>query len=167
MVFDARGETLARSDGAAPLSAEALEATGAEVRERARAGARRGYAPSGELHGRALALPIVRTPAGGNGDGPAPQAWLVAVKDRGGLAEFDRLVLHQAVTVVALELLRRRVADDTERRLAGDVLSAMVSGELAGVGAGAPAGAVRAARPRRRARAHPAALGQGAASRTG
>jgi purine catabolism regulator len=133
MVFDARGETLARSDGAARLSPEALEATGAEVRERARAGARRGYAPSGELHGRALALPVVRTPAGGNGgDGPAPQAWLVAVKDRGGLAEFDRLVLHQAVTVVALELLRRRVADDTERRLAGDVLSAMVSGELAG-----------------------------------
>ena len=41
-------------------------------------------------------------------------------------------MLHQAVTVVALELLRRRVADDTERRLAGDVLSAMVSGELAG-----------------------------------
>jgi purine catabolism regulator len=56
----------------------------------------------------------------------------VGVKDRGGLGEFDRLVLHQAVTVVALELLRRRVADDTERRLAGDVLSAMVSGELTG-----------------------------------
>ena len=132
IVYDTRGESLARSDGAAPLGAEVLEATGAEVRERARAGARRGYAPSGELHGRALALPIVRTPAGGNGDGPAPQAWLVAAKDRGGLGEFDRLVLHQAVTVVALELLRRRVADDTERRLAGDVLSAMVSGELAG-----------------------------------
>jgi len=132
MVFDGRGEALARSDGALPLSGEVLEATAAEVRERARAGARRGYAPSGELHGRALALPIVRTPAGGNGDGPAPQAWLVAAKDRGGLGEFDRLVLHQAVTVVALELLRRRVADDTERRLAGDVLSAMVSGELAG-----------------------------------
>jgi purine catabolism regulator len=132
IVYDTRGEALARSDGAAPLGDEVLEATGAEVRERARAGARRGYAPSGELHGRALALPIVRTPAGGNGDGPAPQAWLVAAKDRGGLGEFDRLVLHQAVTVVALELLRRRVADDTERRLAGDVLSAMVSGELAG-----------------------------------
>ena len=132
IVYDTRGETLARSDGALPLAADVLDATGAEVRERARAGARRGYAPSGELHGRALALPIVRTPAGGNGDGPAPQAWLVAAKDRGGLGEFDRLVLHQAVTVVALELLRRRVADDTERRLAGDVLSAMVSGELAG-----------------------------------
>ena len=132
LVYDARGGALARSDGAAPLSPEALEAAGAELRERARSGARRGYAPSGELHGRALALPVVRTPAGGNGEGPAPQAWLVAVKDHGGLAEFDRLVLHQAVTVVALELLRRRVADDTERRLAGDVLSAMVSGDLAG-----------------------------------
>jgi Purine catabolism regulatory protein-like family/PucR C-terminal helix-turn-helix domain len=132
MVYDARGDTLARSDGAAPLPPEVLEAAGAELRERTRTGARRGYAPSGELHGRALALPIVRTPAGGNGEGPAPQAWLIAAKDRGGLGEFDRLVLHQAVTVVALELLRRRVADDTERRLAGDILSAMVSGELAG-----------------------------------
>ncbi len=132
MVYDTRGDALARSDGADPLSPEVLDATAAELRERARAGGRRGYAPSGELHGRALALPVVRTPAGGNGDGPAPEAWLIAVKDRGGLGEFDRLVLHQAVTVVALELLRRRVADDTERRLAGDVLSAMVSGELAG-----------------------------------
>jgi PucR family transcriptional regulator, purine catabolism regulatory protein len=132
LVFDARGEQLARSDGKAPLSDAVLAATADEVRERARAGARRGYAPSGELHGRALALPVVRTPARGRDDGPAPQAWLVAVKDRGGLAEFDRLVLHQAVTIVALELLRRRVAGDTERRLAGDILSALVSGELAG-----------------------------------
>ena len=133
MVFDVRGEALARSDGATRLAPEVLEATAAEVRERSRAGARRGYAPSGELHGRALALPVVRAPArGGSQDVPAPQAWLVAAKDRGGLGEFDRLVLHQAVIVVALELLRRRVADDTERRLAGDVLSAMVSGELAG-----------------------------------
>jgi purine catabolism regulator len=132
MVFDTRGDSLARSDGAAPLSRTALDEAAAELRDRARSGARRGYAPSGELHGRALALPVVRTPAGGNGEGPAPQAWLVAAKDRGALGEFDRLVLHQAVTVVALELLRRRVVDDTERRLAGDVLSAMVSGELAG-----------------------------------
>ena len=56
----------------------------------------------------------------------------MAAKDHGSLAEFDRLVLHQAVTVVALELLRRRVADETERRLAGDILSAVLSGELTG-----------------------------------
>ena len=36
------------------------------------------------------------------------------------------------MTIVALELLRRRVADDTERRLAGDLLTALVSGELTG-----------------------------------
>jgi purine catabolism regulator len=56
----------------------------------------------------------------------------VAVKDEGAPSELDRLLLQQAVTAVALELLRRRVADTTERRLAGDVLSELVSGELAG-----------------------------------
>ena len=48
------------------------------------------------------------------------------------LTELDRLVVHQAVTIVALELLRRRVAADTERRLAGDVLACVLSGELDG-----------------------------------
>jgi purine catabolism regulator len=36
------------------------------------------------------------------------------------------------VTIVALELLRGRVAGDTERRLAGDVLAAIVGGDLSG-----------------------------------
>jgi purine catabolism regulator len=48
------------------------------------------------------------------------------------LTELDRLVVHQAVTIVALELLRRRVAADTERRLAGDVLASLLSGALEG-----------------------------------
>ena len=61
-----------------------------------------------------------------------PEAWLVAIKDTGALSDFDRLTLHQAVTIVALELLRGRVAGDTERRLAGDVLAAVVRGELSG-----------------------------------
>ena len=56
----------------------------------------------------------------------------MAIKDAGPLSDFDRLTLHQAVTIVALELLRSRVAGDTERRLAGDVLDAIVSGELSG-----------------------------------
>jgi purine catabolism regulator len=110
-----------------------LEELSAELRESARSGARRGYAPGGALQGRALALPVARTPHGdGSPEGPAPQAWLVAAKDTGTLSELDRLTLHQAVTIVALELLRRRVADETERRLAGDVLSALVSGEVDG-----------------------------------
>jgi len=135
LVFDARGEVLALRAARTPLRDSALTALGDELRERARSGGRRGFAPGGELAGRALALPVPRAPQGSAGNGadpPLPQAWLVAAKDGGQLTELDRLTLHQAVTIVALELLRRRVVDDTERRLAGDVLSAMVSGELVG-----------------------------------
>jgi PucR family transcriptional regulator, purine catabolism regulatory protein len=137
VVFDARGEVLAlRAAGDQPSEA-VVAALAAELGDRARGGGRRGHAPAGELAGRALAVPVPRTPQDPPGtpagaDGPAPQAWLVAAKDDGPLTELDRLTLHQAVTVVALELLRRRVADDTERRLAGDVLSSLVSGELGG-----------------------------------
>jgi purine catabolism regulator len=74
--------------------------------------------------GRALAHPVV-SPGGG-----PPQAWVVIVRDSGGLGDFERLILQQAVVVVALELMRRRVARETERRLAGDVLAAALGGRL-------------------------------------
>jgi purine catabolism regulator len=134
LIFDARGDVLARRAFTRELPDRTVAAVAADLRERLISGHRRSYAPGGFESGppaRALALPVPRTP-GGNGEPPAPQAWLVAAKDAGQLTEFDRLTLHQAVTVVALELLRRRVADDTERRLAGDVLAAMVSGDLSG-----------------------------------
>ncbi len=124
LIFDARGEPLARRG---EVDVTALSS---ELRERVAAGGRRGFVP-GTLPAGALALPVART-AQGRGDGPPPEAWLVAAKDGGPLTELDRLTLHQAVTIVALELLRRRVVDDTERRLAGDVMSALVSGDLAG-----------------------------------
>ena len=123
IVFDARGEVLGRR---APD--DTVAALAEELKARAQGGGRRGFAPGGDYAGRALAVPVPRTPQEPAGDGSAPQAWLVAAKDDGPLTELDRLTLHQAVTVVALELLRRRVADDTERRLAGDVLSSLVSG---------------------------------------
>lgn len=140
LVFDARGELLAAGPSPTALDAAALDALGRELRERAHATAAerraRGFAPTAAgLSGRALALPVAASGArdGASRQAPAPlQAWLVAVKDVGALTELDRLTLHQAVTIVALELLRRRVAEDTERRLAGDVLSAIVSGELDG-----------------------------------
>ena len=133
LIFDARGELLARRPGRGGLSGSAISALGAELRERTRAGGRRGYVPSAdEFPAGALALPVARTPQSGRGDGPLPEAWLIAAKDAGPLTELDRLTLHQAVTIVALELLRRRVVDDTERRLAGDVLTALVAGDLAG-----------------------------------
>src|SRR5262249_20384468 len=74
--------------------------------------------------GRALAHPVV-SPGGG-----PPQAWVVIVRDSGGLGDFERLILQQAVAVVALELMRRRVARETERRLAGDVLAGALGGRM-------------------------------------
>jgi purine catabolism regulator len=134
LVFDGRGELQARHTFRRELDEEAVTAVGKELRDRARHGEGRGFVPGHpDFASRGLALPV------GSADTPdrgVPQAWLVAVKDTGGLAEIDRLILHQAVTVVALELLRRRVADSTERRLAGDVLSALVSGELEGLDLG-------------------------------
>jgi PucR family transcriptional regulator, purine catabolism regulatory protein len=128
VVFDGRGEPQALHAFRRELPDDALASIGDELRERARRTEARGFVPShGELAPRALALPV----AGAETTG-LPQAWLVAIKDSGGLSEFDRLVLHQAVTVVALELLRRHVAASTERRLAGDVLSELVNGTVAG-----------------------------------
>jgi purine catabolism regulator len=128
VVFDGRGEPQALHAFRRELPDDAVVSLGAELRERARRTEARGFVPSHpELAPRALALPV----AGAETTG-LPQAWLVAVKDSGGLSEFDRVVLHQAVTVVALELLRRHVAASTERRLAGDVLSELVAGSVAG-----------------------------------
>jgi DNA-binding PucR family transcriptional regulator len=133
LVFDARGELLVKRTFRRALDDEAVAAIAEQTRERARPGQARSFVPDhGNLAGRALALPVVATGSPDGTSGTAPKAWLVAAKDGGGLSEFDRLTLHQAVTIVALELLRQRVAEDTERRLAGDILAEIVSGELGG-----------------------------------
>ncbi len=49
----------------------------------------------------------------------------------GELGDFERLCVQQAAIVVALELMRERVARETERRLSGEVLAATLSGRLA------------------------------------
>ena len=61
----------------------------------------------------------------------------MAARDAGGLGDFERLILQQAVTVVALELMRQRAMRDTERRLAGDVLAEALTGRLSDERAGA------------------------------
>ena len=56
------------------------------------------------LGGRALVLPVI-------GCERAPvQAWPAGVAGRTTLGDFERLILEQAATVVALELMRLRVA---------------------------------------------------------
>jgi purine catabolism regulator len=134
LVLDARGEVLAQRAFRRVLDSEAVSALHDEIQERrTRSGPPRTFLPShGGLAERSLALPVTADGGSGPAGERVPEAWLVAVKDTGPLTDFDRLTLHQAVTIVALELLRGRVAGDTERRLAGDVLAALVEGGLAG-----------------------------------
>src|SRR5947209_4765909 len=134
VIFDARGEPMAQHSFRRTLDVETLADLQSEVRDRVRRREARAFVPSIEHGNRGLALPVLADgdPPGERGSARAPEAWLLALKDSGPLSDFDRLTLHQAVTIVALELLRTRVAGDTERRLAGDVLDAVVRGELSG-----------------------------------
>jgi purine catabolism regulator len=151
-VLSARGETIAATRFRRQVPEAALEHVRQEVRRRSesvgnaavREGGRAGAAGAGsartgaafsdealefapdhpEIAGRSLVLPVSIRGRGG------PQAWLVAARDAGGLGDFERLILQQAVTVVALELMRQRAMRDTERRLAGDVLAEALTGRL-------------------------------------
>jgi purine catabolism regulator len=117
-VLGARGERMAVGKTFREFPPDALGAIAHEIQSRTPPVA---FAPDhADVGGRALALPV----AGGE------QAWLVAVRDGGPLGPFERLLLQQAVTVVALELMRQRVVRDTERRLAGDVFAEALTGRL-------------------------------------
>ncbi|HEX6262120.1 MAG TPA: PucR family transcriptional regulator ligand-binding domain-containing protein [Actinomycetota bacterium] len=54
----------------------------------------------------------------------------LAVGKGEALSQLDRVVAAHAVSLVAIELDRRRAVVDTERRLRGDFLDALVRGEL-------------------------------------
>ena len=142
-VLSARGETIAATRFRRQVPEAALEYVREEVRRRSgglgspREGAGAGRTGAGlsdealefapdhpDIAGRSLVLPVSIRGRGG------PQAWLVAARDAGGLGDFERLILQQAVTVVALELMRQRAMRDTERRLAGDVLAEALTGRL-------------------------------------
>jgi len=62
--------------------------------------------------------------------GAPPAAWLVVRSDRNELGDFEKLIARQASIVVGLELMRERVVNETERRLAGDLLADALSGRL-------------------------------------
>jgi PucR family transcriptional regulator, purine catabolism regulatory protein len=132
-VLSGRGETISSKAFRRQLPEDALEQVRAEVVRRseelsngnARSVEAAEFAPDHpDIAGRSLVLPVSLRGRG------APQAWLVAARDAGGLGDFERLILQQAVTVVALELMRQRAMRDTERRLAGDVLAEALTGRL-------------------------------------
>ena len=112
-VLDGSGETIAAAGALDAEDVAALRATTAA-----------GDTVLAPLDGRALVLPVI-----GRDRAPA-QAWLAGVAGRTTFGDFERLILQQAATVVALELMRVRIARDTERRLAGDVLAEALTGRL-------------------------------------
>jgi purine catabolism regulator len=126
VVLSARGEPMVCRTFQRELPDVAVSAVADEVRRRAgeSEGEEAEFAPDHpELAGRSLVLPVAVR-------GHGAQAWLLAARDSGGLGDFERLILQQAGTVVALELMRQRAMRDTERRLAGDVLAEAVGGRL-------------------------------------
>jgi PucR family transcriptional regulator, purine catabolism regulatory protein len=124
-VLSGRGETVASAEFRRPLPAGAVKQVREEVLRRGEGDSPDEFAPDHpDIAGRSLVLPVSTRGRG------SPQAWLLAALDSGGLGDFERLILQQAVTVVALELMRQRAMRDTERRLAGDVLAEALTGRL-------------------------------------
>ncbi len=130
-VIDAHGDPIAHRTFRRELDEGVLDSVRAEVRA-GQAAHESGAGETAELApehpavaGRSVVLPVHTRGRG------APRAWLFAARDTGGLGDFERLILQQATTVVALELMRQRAMHDTERRLAGDVLAEALTGRLA------------------------------------
>ncbi len=131
VIFDGRGEMLTGRAFRRELDSEEITSLRAGVRERIANRDHQQFMPAIPDPARGLVIPVAADGISASGS-PTPEAWLAAIKDDAPLSDFDRLALRQAVTIVALELLRARVAGDTERRLAGDLLAGLLAGELAG-----------------------------------
>lgn len=144
MLFDLRGELLARSSatgGRGPGGSEVARPGGSRPPG---AGGLRAPPPEEVWAGLPPGLtdrfgPRTSAEAGPRGTrvalavlaGKRHEAVLVFGKDR-RLEQRDRIVVHHAVTVVALLLASRRAVIQAERRIAGDVLGEAFSGRLSG-----------------------------------
>jgi purine catabolism regulator len=125
LVLDTGGRELARHPRRGGPAAGVAEAVADELARRERSASVAAFAPDGEdLAERALVVPV-----SGRRDA-SPIAWLAVVSQGEALGEFERLIARQAAMVVGLELMRERVVRETERRLAGDLLSEALSGRL-------------------------------------
>jgi purine catabolism regulator len=125
LVLDGRGGILASHAFRVATSAAAIERLAVEIGRHSMQEPAAAFIPEeAELAGRAVALPVPVRPSS---TGPT---WLVAIRDGSAPADYERLVIRQAATVVALELMREQTIRETERRLAGDVIAEALAGEL-------------------------------------
>ncbi|MDQ4142891.1 MAG: PucR family transcriptional regulator ligand-binding domain-containing protein [Actinomycetota bacterium] len=89
--------------------------------------ARRGPATAGQAGPRGTSVALAVSTGGGH----RPEGVLVFGK-QARIEQRDRIVIHHAVTVLGLLLSSRRAVIETERRVAGDVLSEAFEGRLEG-----------------------------------
>jgi PucR family transcriptional regulator, purine catabolism regulatory protein len=125
LVFDAAAQQVASAPAeGSPRSGDVAEIAG-EIARRLEANGE-GATPF-EL--RAMPDRSLVVPVPGRRGAP-PVGWLAVLAKRGPLGDFERLIARQASIVVGLELMRERVVNETERRLAGDLLADALSGRL-------------------------------------
>ncbi len=125
LVFDASGNQVARHPGKGSPRADDVVRVAEELTGRTGSSGVGATAFEPEtLEGRALAVPVPSR------RGAPPAGWLVVFAEREPFGGFERLIARQASMVVGLELMRERVVNETERRLAGDLLADALSGRL-------------------------------------
>lgn len=123
LLLDDAGRELARAPQDRALPDEAEASLREAVKARARDGRRAAFRlESGPLQGRAIAVPV---PVETSGEGGR---WLFVARLGGSVGDFEWLLSRQAAMVVALELMRDRAVEETERRLAGDLLAEAIAG---------------------------------------
>jgi purine catabolism regulator len=127
LLFDLRGELLARSGRERGDGSDVSVPDPTEVWKGLPPGLTDRFGPrtSAEAgpQGTRLAVAVMA--------GKRHEAVLVFGKDR-RLEQRDRIVVHHAVTVIALLLASRRAVIQAERRIAGDVIGEAFSGRLTG-----------------------------------
>ena len=123
-LFEARGTVSASAAGRGSLAPP-----GAEVWASLPPGilGRKGPATAGQAGPRGTSVALAVSSGGSH----RPEGVLVFGK-QGRIEQRDRIVVHHAVTVLGLLLSSRRAVIETERRVAGDVLSEAFEGRLDG-----------------------------------
>ena len=125
VVLDGLGAEVARHPARGGPGAAVVKAVAAEISELLEEAPVASFNPAEPtLADRALAVPVPGR------RGAEPVGWLLAVADGDRLGDFERLIARQAALVVGMELMRERIVRETERRLAGDLLSDALSGRL-------------------------------------
>ncbi len=125
LVFDSALRQVARHPSEGPPSEEHVARIAEEISGRLGSSGSGAVAFEPEaLSDRSLVVPVPGR------RGAPPAGWMVVLSERSALGDFERLLARQASIVVGLELMRERVVNETERRLAGDLLADALSGRL-------------------------------------